>query len=100
MFNLFLVFTLAIGIATRPGRVARMTMTAPFIGEFGFGFTARRLLATLRRMIVFRALFAAVFPPRRFTLCFVWKVGVQLVLLGVVGGFADSWLRCLLAHIR
>ena len=75
-----------------------MTVTAALIGEFGFCFASRRLLTALRGVVIFGALFTAVLAACRLTLLFVWQVRVQFVLLGVVGGIADGWLRGLLAH--
>ncbi len=75
-----------------------MTLAAPLFLQLGFGFTTRCLLATLWRVIIFRALLALVDAPRRIALCLVGKVCIQFIFLGIVGCFADGGLSFLLAH--
>ena len=56
-----------------------MAVSTALVGEFSFGFATRRPLTALRGVVVFSALFAAVFPPRRFTLLLIRQVRVQFV---------------------
>lgn len=52
------------------------------------------------RSIVFvlGTLLALVLTPRRFALCFVGQVVIQLVFLGFIGRIADGRLGCSFAH--